>query len=69
MITTPTTMPRRKRSEHYVNNKEFLEALVLHRKNVERHFYSQYGREPTKEDRAKKWEENHPSQTILENAF
>ena len=29
------TMPRgRKRSEHYVNNKEFLEALVIYKKSV-----------------------------------
>jgi len=69
MITTPTTMPRRKRSEHYVNNKEFLEALVLHRKNVERHFYSQYGREPTKEDRAKKWEGKPPIPNYLGECF
>jgi len=29
-----TTMPKRKRSEHYVNNKEFLEALIRYRENV-----------------------------------
>lgn len=27
-------MPKRKRSEHYVNNKEFLEALIRYRENV-----------------------------------
>ena len=27
-------MTKRKRSEHYVNNKEFLEALIKHKKNV-----------------------------------
>ena len=28
-------MGRRKRSEHYVNNKEFLAALINHRENIE----------------------------------
>ena len=34
MIST-TVMARRKRSEHYVNNKEFLAALTDYRSNVE----------------------------------
>lgn len=33
MITT-AVMTKRKRSEHYVNNKEFLEALVEYRKKI-----------------------------------
>ena len=28
-------MAKRKRSEHYVNNKEFLAALIRHRENIE----------------------------------
>ena len=28
-------MPKRKRSEHYVNNKEFLAALIKYREDVE----------------------------------
>jgi len=28
-------MGKRKRSEHYVNNKEFLAALIRHRENIE----------------------------------
>ena len=28
-------MPKRKRSEHYVNNKEFLAALIRYREDVE----------------------------------
>ena len=28
-------VPKRKRSEHYVNNKEFLAALIAYRKNVD----------------------------------
>ena len=42
-------MPKKK-SEHYVNNKEFLEALVVYRCKVERNFTELNGREPTKED-------------------
>ena len=69
MITSPVTMPRRKRSEHYVNNKDFLEALVLHRKKVEEHFYAKFGREPTKEDRAKRWEGKPPISNYLGDCF
>ena len=31
----PGTMAKRKRSEHYVNNKEFLAALIRYREDVE----------------------------------
>ena len=34
-ITPGKTMARRKRSEHYVNNKEFLAALIRYREDVE----------------------------------
>ena len=34
MITT-AVMAKRKKSEHYVNNKEFLAALIRHRENLE----------------------------------
>ena len=34
MITT-AIMTKRKRSEHYVNNKEFLAALITYKENVE----------------------------------
>ena len=34
-ITPGRTMARRKRSEHYVNNKEFLVALIKYREDVE----------------------------------
>ena len=34
-ISPGRTMPRKKRSEHYVNNKEFLAALIKYREDVE----------------------------------
>ena len=34
-ITPGRTMARRKRSEHYVNNKEFLAALIKYGEDVE----------------------------------
>jgi UDP-N-acetylmuramate-alanine ligase len=34
MITT-AVMAKRKRSEHYVNNKEFLAALIKYREDIE----------------------------------
>ena len=55
MITT-AVMSKRKRSEHYVNNKEFLAALIKYREDVEITFIRLNGREPTKEDRSKRWE-------------
>ena len=51
-----TTMAKRKRSEHYVNNKEFLAALIEYRSEVERTFIALNGREPTKQDRSQRWE-------------
>ena len=35
MVIKAGTMPRRKRSEHYVNNKEFLAALIKYREDVD----------------------------------
>ena len=56
-IAAGRTMARRtKRSEHYVNNKEFLTALVKYRDEVELTFIQKYGREPLKEDRSKGWD-------------
>ena len=55
MITT-SIMTKRKRSEHYVNNKEFLAALTKYREDVEISFIRKYGREPTREDRSKGWD-------------
>lgn len=55
MITT-AVMTKRKRSEHYVNNKEFLAALIKYREDVEITFVKKFGREPTREDRSKTWE-------------
>ena len=45
-----------KKSEHYVNNKDFLAALIDYRSDVELTFFKLHGREPTKEERAKRWE-------------
>ena len=49
-----TTMPRPKKSEHYVNNKDFLAALEQYSIDVERSFVKENGRPPTKEERAKR---------------
>ena len=59
-------MPRKK-TEQYVNNRELLDALIVYRSKVEKHFIENYGREPTKEDRAKRWLVNLQLQTILVN--
>lgn len=46
----------KKKSEHYVNNKELLEALIVYRSKVEADFLNRNSRNPTREDRAKHWE-------------
>ena len=51
-------MPKKK-SEHYVNNKELLEALIVYRTKVENSYYKKYDKELTKqpkEERARRWE-------------
>lgn len=47
---------RKKDSEHYVNNKDFLDAIMDYRKSVEKQFFDKYARLPVKEDKAKLWE-------------
>jgi hypothetical protein len=46
----------KRKSEHYVNNKELLEALIVYREKVEKDFYNRNSRKPTREDRSKHWE-------------
>jgi hypothetical protein len=48
-------MPKKK-TEHYVNNRELLEALIVYRSKVEADFFKKNERNPTREDRAKQWE-------------
>ena len=55
MIKTGT-MAKRKRSEHYVNNKEFLAALIKYREDVEITYIRKFGNPPNKEDRASRWD-------------
>ena len=68
MIST-TIMAKRKRSEHYVNNKEFLAALIEYRSNVEISFIKKYGREPTKQDRATRWDTKPPIPRYIGECF
>jgi len=62
-------MTKRKRSEHYVNNKEFLAALIKYREDVEITFIQKYGREPTKEDRGKSWDTKPPIPRYIGECF
>jgi len=61
-------MPKKK-SEHYVNNKEFLEALVVYRSKVEKNFLENNGRKPTREDRSKHWPGKPPINNYLGECF
>ena len=72
MPITPNMTPRKKRSEHYVNNKEFLAALIDYRTNVEVSYMKVFKEDLTlldKSERAKQWEGNHLFLVTLENAF
>ena len=62
-------MAKRKRSEHYVNNKEFLAALIEYRCNVENSFIKKYGREPVKEDWPKRWDTKPPIPRYIGECF
>ena len=59
----------KKKSEHYVNNKELLEALIVYRSKVEKSFTEINGREPTREDRAKHWKGKPPIPNYLGECF
>jgi hypothetical protein len=59
----------KKKSEHYVNNKELLEALIVYREKVEKDFFNKNSRKPTREDRAKHWEGKPPITNYLGECF
>ena len=59
----------KKKPEHYVNNKELLEALIVYRNKVEKHFFSKNSRSPTREDRSKHWEGKPPIPNYLGDCF
>ena len=61
-------MPKKK-TEHYVNNRELLEALVVYRAKVEADFFNKNERKPTKEDRSKHWEGKPPIPNYLGECF
>ena len=59
----------KKKTEHYVNNKELLEALIVYRKKVEEEFVRRNSRSPTREDRSKHWEGEPPIPNYLGDCF
>jgi hypothetical protein len=68
MITT-AIMTKRKRSEHYVNNKDFLAALIKYREDVEISFIKKNGRPPTKDERGKSWDTKPPIPRYIGECF
>ena len=51
-------MPKKK-SEHYVNNKELLEAMIVYRTKVEKSYMKTFNKDLTefpKQERGKRWE-------------
>jgi len=59
----------KKTSEHYVNNKELLEALIVYRSKVELDFLKKNDRKPTREDRSKHWDGKPPISNYLGECF
>jgi hypothetical protein len=65
-------MTKRKRSEHYVNNKEFLAALVQYRENVEVSYMKNFSKDLTEQDkseRAKYWPGKPPIPRYIGECF
>ena len=46
----------KKKTENYVNNKEFLESITVYRSKVEESFFKHYGRKIAQPDRSTTWE-------------
>jgi hypothetical protein len=62
----------KKKSEHYVNNKELLEALIVYRTKVEASYQKKYGidlTEQPKQERAKRWEGKPQISNYLGDCF
>jgi len=60
---------KRKRSIHYVNNKDFLIALIDYRNDVNVSYIKKYGREPTKDDRGTRWDTKPPIPNYIGDCF
>ena len=58
-------MPKKK-SEHYVNNKELLEAMIVYRTKVEKSYLETFNKDLTefpKQERGKRWDDYFPAKT------
>ena len=64
-------MPKKK-SEHYVNNRELLEAMIVYRMKVEKSYKKIFDKDLTeqpKQERAKQWEGKPPIPNYLGECF
>ena len=64
-------MPRKK-SEHYVNNKELLEAMIVYRSKVEKSYKETFNKDLTeqpRQERGKRWEGKPPIPNYLGDCF
>ena len=62
----------KKKPEHYVNNKELLEAMVVYRLKVEKSYKVTFGKDLTeqpKKERARRWEGKPPIPNYLGESF
>ena len=64
-------MPKKK-TEHYVNNKELLEAMIVYRTKVEKSYLKAFNKDLTeqpKQERGKHWEGKPPIPNYLGECF
>ena len=64
-------MPKKK-PEHYVNNRELLDALIIYRSKVESSYLKKYDKDLTKQpkqERAKRWDGKPPISNYLGECF
>ena len=64
-------MPKKK-TEHYVNNKELLEAMIVYRTKVEKSYLKTFNKDLTeqpKQERGKQWEGKPPIPNYLGECF
>ena len=62
----------KKKSEHYVNNKELLEAMIVYRSKVEKSYMKTFNKDLTKQpkqERGKHWEGKPPIPNYLGDCF
>ena len=62
-------MNKTKKNPHYVNNKEFHEALIVYKKKVDTSYNKKFGKNPTREERSTYWDGKPPIPDYIGDCF